>query len=316
MPTLAEIDAEIAKRQGVQTRLQQIDAEIARRQKIGAQDGNISGDSGGPGVAVGEQGRGLLGDVRAGAAEFASGINRQAAQLIDALGPKPINDLLQMMGSEYQLPTVMESVPGMKGGFMEEGLARDIVRAAGEVGGMAVAPQMALRKAAAGLPAMAAGAEGTVAGLTRQAAQQTLPKALATGTGVGAGAAVGGEVGEALAEEEGRQVGELVGGLALPLTPTAIKAIGSKLSSETAKWYLKNAAPTTDALKDASQKIYKEIDDAGAVVKEGVVTKLSQGLKELTRTEGFNKRMHPNVAAALDDFAALEGARTPCQLVQ
>ncbi len=72
--------------------------------------------------------------------ELASSMNRPILETIDFLGPDTFNAISSLLGSDVRSPTLMESVPGAKGEFMEEGAARDIVQATGEtatIGGMA-----------------------------------------------------------------------------------------------------------------------------------------------------------------------------------
>jgi hypothetical protein len=165
--------------------------------------------------------------------EFAAGVNRSALGLLDFLGPDQINALLEVSGSEKRVPTLSGSEIGKQattGGFLEEGLARDIVSAAGEVSGAAIAPQQAIRGAAQQLPKIAAGAEGVLPGFIRKAGAQTAEQAAITGAAAGAGAEVGGSLGEEIGGEEGRAVGEVIGGFAAPMIPVSkIAATGKAL---------------------------------------------------------------------------------------
>lgn len=69
--------------------------------------------------------------------EFMSGANRAALNTLDFLGPDQVNAVLQLLGSDKRVPTLMGSDIGQQvagGGFMEPGTARDIVGTAGELG--------------------------------------------------------------------------------------------------------------------------------------------------------------------------------------
>lgn len=65
--------------------------------------------------------------------EFAAGANRSVTELIDFLGPGAINNILSLAGVEARVPTLTGALEpyGIRGGFMEEGTARDVVSAAG-----------------------------------------------------------------------------------------------------------------------------------------------------------------------------------------
>lgn len=248
----------------------------------------------------------------AGPLEFISGVNRSAIELIDFLGPDQINNILELSGSDKRVPTLGGTEFAQQattGGFLEEGLARDIVRSAGEVAGAVVAPQQAVRTVAQQLPKIVSAAERTLPGIIRQAGSQTVPQAAISGAAVGAGAEVGGEVGEAVAGEEGRQVGEFVGGVLAPIAPSVAVNTAKRLVTPSAKKFLKESVPTIEGLKKAAREVYKEIDDLGATILPGRVTRLSNELEGLARREGFNARIHPKVSAVLDEFGKVKGTK-------
>ena len=65
--------------------------------------------------------------------ELAAGANRTVTEFIDFVGPDTANAILSLAGSDHRVPTLtgaLEST-GIEGNFMEPGLARDAVRAAG-----------------------------------------------------------------------------------------------------------------------------------------------------------------------------------------
>lgn len=79
------------------------------------------------------QGDSFIKDVRDVAGEFAAGANRVVANTLDFIGPDTVNAGLRLAGSDKQVPTLRETLAptGIEGGFMEEGLARDVVAGAG-----------------------------------------------------------------------------------------------------------------------------------------------------------------------------------------
>lgn len=73
--------------------------------------------------------------IPAPVAEYAGSVNRSMAQLGDFFTTGPVNAVLNLAGSDKRVPTLeqgMEAVTGGTSGFMEPGLGRDVVQAAGE----------------------------------------------------------------------------------------------------------------------------------------------------------------------------------------
>jgi len=185
-------------------------------------------------------------------------------------------------------------------------LAKDIVRTSGElalpsglIGGgvrqvaQAVTPQLTAANANAVLP-----------NIGRQLAQGTVAADIGYGAASGAGSATGQEV--------GGDTGAIIGGLAAPLaiagSVVGAKSIADKAQQSALK---KSATPSIDELKVAAREVYKEIDNLGATVNSSRVTGLTRDLDTSIRGEGFNKRIHPKVAAALDEFKKIEGTNQP-----
>ena len=67
-------------------------------------------------------------------AELAAGVNRGVTGLVDMVGPELFNNLASLFDSDMRAPTLRENMPGIEGGFMEEGLPREAVRMIGEYG--------------------------------------------------------------------------------------------------------------------------------------------------------------------------------------
>lgn len=65
-------------------------------------------------------------------AEMAAAANKSIFEFIDFLGPNNINAVLSLAGSDKRVPTLTETL-GSEGGFMEPGLGRDVVQAAGQL---------------------------------------------------------------------------------------------------------------------------------------------------------------------------------------
>jgi hypothetical protein len=153
--------------------------------------------------------------------ELGAAVSRGATQTADFFGNiarVPANRLLQMAGSDYQIPSLTQAAaPVTTGNFMEEGLARDVVRSGGELVAPGAAMGAGMRTAGRMLPQMArpqpirpkhysptagitAPGESTAMGVTRSITQTTpqLEAGLAGLAGAGAefGQQVGGDVGE------------------------------------------------------------------------------------------------------------------------
>ncbi len=180
--------------------------------------------------------------------EAAAGVNRGVANLIDFFGTdtanaiisggaKAINSALELTGTEERVPVVegaiprlSESIPGIQGGFMEEGLARDVVGAAGEVIPSAVGMGGAIRYAAKALPAAAsqAGTLGAAKEYGQIALREAAKSGVASDVGYGAVSAAGSELGEAAG---GGETGALVGSILAPMAAaTGTQAIRGLLS--------------------------------------------------------------------------------------
>lgn len=163
--------------------------------------------------------------------ELAAAGNRSLLGMVDFFGPDTINAILNVAGSQQRVPTLQETM-GSEGGFMEPGLARDVVQAGGETAPMALAFGQLLRTMASKLPAVTGG-ESVGTGVLRQAGKSKISEDVAGGVLAGAGAEIGKEV--------GGETGSLVGGLA---TPIATAWVAGKV-----KAVAKNALP--DRPRDA-----------------------------------------------------------------
>lgn len=250
----------------------------------------------------------LSNPIGRGVSEFAAGVNRGATGIVDFVASLP-NAALQVAGIDAQIPSLTKAIPQVtQGNFMEKGLGRDVVRAAGEVIPSSVAMGSALRSAAAQLPSMASPAESVGAGVLRQMGGSTAGQDAIMGGLSGAGSVAGGALGEKVGGDTGRQIGSMVGSLAAPVAAgVGAEGVRQALKSSKEQAIIKEAAPTIDALKDQARQVYKQIDDLGAVVDSSRITGLVRNLNSSIKSEGFNKRIHPKVAAALDEFNSVDG---------
>lgn len=75
------------------------------------------------------------------------------------------------------------------------------------------------------------------------------------------------------------------------------------------------AAPENEAIKSSAREIYKQIDDMGVSIKPDKMQGIASGLRETMRNSGFNRRIHPKVSAALDEFdEAAQGVNSLSQV--
>jgi len=155
--------------------------------------------------------------------EFAAGVNRTVIGGLDFFTADQVNNILELSGSEKRVPTFSEQaakIGATQGGFMEEGLARDVVATAGETAALGAGVGGGLRTAATQLPLIQRGGESVKAGVLRELGRPTARQDITAGALAGAGAELGAEY--------GGETGELVGSLAAPLAPTAARVAGSE----------------------------------------------------------------------------------------
>jgi hypothetical protein len=157
------------------------------------------------------------GDV---ALEGMAGVNRGAAGLVD-FATSPINAGLELAGSNARIPSAVDALaPATAGNFMQDGLGKDITRAAGETVPAALAMGGALRAGAQALPQMGRASESVGAGALRQMGGSTAGQDAGYAALSGAGSAVG--------QELGGDAGAIAGAIAAPLAPVALKEAGAK----------------------------------------------------------------------------------------
>lgn len=157
------------------------------------------------------------GDV---ALEGMAAVNRGATGLVDFV-MSPVNAAMELSGSSSRVPSLTQALaPATQGNFMEQGLGRDVVRAAGESVPAALAVGGALRQGAAALPAMGQAAESVGAGALRQLGSSTAAQDAGFAALSGAGSAVGREVGG----EEGAMIGAIAAPAAVVGGTIALKS--------------------------------------------------------------------------------------------
>lgn len=234
--------------------------------------------------------------------EFAAGVNRSVFGALDFLGPDNINAILNISGSDEQIPTFTESFGAKQGEFVG-GLPGRIFGGAGEVAGMAAGTGAAIRGAAGQLPALGAAAESAGAGLLRQLGMTTAKVDVAGGLAAGAGQEVGREL-------DGER-GALIGGIVSP----SIVAVPLQTARSIAKGLLKKSAPSVDTLKDTARGIYKALDDSGVSVSDKSFASLSDDIASTLKKEGLDIDLTPKANAVVRRLQdEVGGAKTLTQL--
>jgi hypothetical protein len=147
--------------------------------------------------------------------EMASAINRGAVGLVD-FAASPVNAAMELAGSDMRVPSAVKALaPATQGNFMDQGLGRDVVRAAGEAVPAALAVGGVLRTGAQALPQMGQAAESVGAGALRQMGSSTMAQDAGFAALSGAGSAIGRDVGG----EEGAMIGAIAAPAAVTLAP-------------------------------------------------------------------------------------------------
>lgn len=287
---------------------------------------------------AGQTAAGAVESVANVASELMAAVNRGAINLAD-LPANVANWALEQSGSDTRAATLAGNElvqQGTRGNFMEEGLPRDVVRAAGEVAPAAVVGGAALSQAATKLPASFAGntsraaaasqgartaaapvmapAESTTAGVVRQLGASA-PAADATyGAASGAGAEVG--------REYGGETGATFGAFAAPLSLATFKSVLGGVFNM-GRSALESATRSVDELgEDGMAKLLAEAMEREGMTPDQVVKRMGELGPEVVPADvgtGFarllrlasNKvpRLEGEVHSVLDPRHAAQGDR-------
>jgi hypothetical protein len=284
MPTLAQIDAEIARRQqsqqAIAPSLADIDAEIARRQQLAPQQAAPIPQQAAPQpqVPVAQQAPDLSqpalpgGVAKPGGEEalgtIASGMIAEPIAGLAGLATLPFAGPEQAEANIEAVREALTFIPRTPEGMEQLQKVGEALQPVGEA-------VQAVEKGAGDIAFEATGSP------VLSAIATTAPTAALTALGAGGVRR------------------------ALGLSKLANKTKG--LLTESSKKLLKNVAPTIDNLKTAARGVYKEIDDLGITINPRSVTGLSNELQTVARKAGFNKTIHPKVSAALKEFQSVKG---------
>lgn len=199
------------------------------------------------------------------ASEAASAVNRGAANMVDFFTTDQINAISRLAGNDLKLQGFAKMLSSAtQGGQMEEGLARDVVRAAGEVVAPGAAGGAAIRGAAKFLPAQAAG-ESAAIGAARSLSSGTT---LGADAGLSAASGAGSEIGESV----GGAPGALIGGIAAPVAIAGLKSLAVK-SAGNIRILDSNGLPSKEIQRSLSKRgldlgdIIDDVDQLPAVIR-------------------------------------------------
>jgi tetrahydromethanopterin S-methyltransferase subunit G len=226
-------------------------------------------------------------------AEFAAGANRTAAGFLDFLGPDNINAVLELAGSNKQIPTFTQAITEKTGAF-DPSLVGKAAAAAGELTPAALGIGQALRSMAQKLPQIAAG-ETAGRGVVRQLGETTARQDVVGATAAGIGQEVGREV--------GGETGALVGGIAAPL----VAGIPLTSARGQARKLLKKSAPEIDDLKAKARGIYKSLDESGVTIPAKQFDTLADDVARTLRKEGSDVDLTPKAIAVINRLQSEKG---------
>lgn len=134
-----------------------------------------------------------------------------------------------------------------------------------------------------------------------------VPKAAAmAGTGT-----LGGGLYGAGTDHDARTVGAMqgaaIGGVASPLIGLGVPKMAQSLDKSKIMSAIRESAPSKDSIAQSANALYRQAKDSGIVIKESSYQQLSDRVNTALKGLGFNARIHPKVAAAVDDITKHEG---------
>ena len=69
-------------------------------------------------------------------------------------------------------------------------------------------------------------------------------------------------------------------------------------------------APTVEALRSSAQRLYEQVEQSGATIPANQVRALASSVRSRLTGDGYNARLHPRVAAVLDEIEGRSGPMT------
>lgn len=241
-------------------------------------------------------------------AEGAAAVNRGAVGMVDMLA-SPVRAVIdagaQLAGSDYKTPTLRQSLAStpasVEGNFMQEGLGRNIVRAAGETIPMALSVGGALRAGAAALPAASA-SDSVAVGALRQLGSSTA----AQDVGYAGISALGQEAGR----EIGGENGALIGAVAAPASVAVAGAAGTSLLKKMFGGESASRVIDDFAAFGATPTVGMASGKKGLQGAENISASAIGGRPLANKSEVIAQNMQKRLAQIADDISTKEGAET------
>lgn len=250
------------------------------------------------------------------AGEFAAGLNRTVINGVDFFTADQVNNILEIAGSDKRIPTLRDATDAMgatQGGFMEDGLAKDIASTAGETAGAALGFQGLLKHSARNLPAIQPAMESTAKGVLRTVSDSSLKQATTAGALSGTGAEVG--------EEVGGETGRLIGSVVAPAAPMLAKESAKAVTQKTLQMGEKGRAAIKGQLDD-----FAEIGDTpnlGQALKsdsiEGAQTissKFLGGAPLRRKLDATREKIQRRLAKIADSISTVKGEEAAGRAIQ
>lgn len=241
-------------------------------------------------------------------AEMAAAANKSIFQFLDFIGPDNINAVLQLAGSEKRVPT-LDGTLGSDGGYMEEGLAKDIATTTGKTLPAALGIGQALRTGASKLSSSPA-SESVGAGILRQLGSSK-PK---TDVQAATLSAVGAEVGEEQFGADGRLIGSImtpVAGMGIAEATKTLVRGGARASREAMQQVLKDFEQfdATPTLGQATGKTFYE----GV---SNISSKLLGGGPIVKALDRAQSQMQKRLGDIADDLSSVKGSVETGRVIQ
>ncbi len=124
------------------------------------------------------------------------------------------------------------------------------------------------------------------------------------------GAITGGLYGAGVAEGDAGEIAEgiMKGGATGAVTAGALSTAGGRIAQAFKNRRFKAQAPTEETLKAGSRAAFKTAEQQGVVFKGEAVNLFDDVLQAEMKQAGFHPRLHPRVAATLDEIASARNA--------
>lgn len=241
-------------------------------------------------------------------AEFGAAINRGTASLADFFTTKPFRSVQQIAGvpTEDRIPTIEQTFEeDTRGNFVEPGLKRDILRAAGETIPAAMTGGALLRSTASAIPKVQLGGETIKQGITKQLGTSTARQDALLGGLSG----TGGEIGE----EFGGEPGKLAGSILLPMAPQAIKSVTGNAIKRIFRGSDKNLPGINKTIDD-----FATVGDSPTVAQatgsrplqatENIGGRISGGGRIIKKADQLSKNIQTRITQIADDVSRVEGS--------